>query len=41
MLLGAGFDARAYALSDMPELVVFEVDQRTTFDVKEPLLADE
>ena len=41
VLLGAGFDARSYRLSSMPELHVFEVDQQTTFDVKEPLLADE
>jgi len=40
VLLGAGMDARAWRL-DLPELRVFEVDQPTTFDVKEPLVADE
>jgi methyltransferase (TIGR00027 family) len=37
VLLGAGMDARAYR-TDLPELDVYEVDQWTTFDVKEPLL---
>ena len=41
VLLGAGFDARAYRLDGLEELHVFEVDQQTTFDVKEPLLAEE
>lgn len=41
VLLGAGFDARAYRMVGLDELKVFEVDQKTTFDVKEPLLADE
>jgi len=41
VLLGAGFDARAYRMDGMPELRVFEVDQQTTFDVKEPLLEGE
>ena len=41
VLLGAGMDARAYRMDNMPELRVFEVDQKTTFDVKEPLLATE
>jgi len=41
VMLGAGMDARAYRLHDLPELHVFEVDQQTTFDVKEPLLAHE
>jgi hypothetical protein len=47
VLLGAGMDARAYRLDkslygrEKDGLVVFEVDQPTTFDVKEPLLADE
>ena len=41
VLLGAGFDARAYRLAGLEELTVFEVDQQTTFDVKEPLLAKE
>merc|ERR1711953_1657381 len=31
-------DARAYRLENLTELNVFEVDQQTTFDVKEPLL---
>lgn len=38
VLLGAGFDSRAYRMSDVPDCVFFEVDQQTTFDVKEPLL---
>jgi len=41
VLLGAGMDARAYRMQGMPELRVFEVDQQTTFDVKEPLLRGE
>lgn len=41
VLLGAGFDARAYRMQGLEELHVFEVDQQTTFDVKEPLLMDE
>ena len=41
VLLGAGFDARAYRMEGMEKLSVFEVDQQTTFDVKEPLLANE
>jgi methyltransferase (TIGR00027 family) len=41
VLLGAGMDARAYRLAGLEELHVFEVDQPTTFNVKEPLLADE
>eukprot|EP00966_Prymnesium_polylepis_P228316 5284102-Prymnesium_polylepis.1 len=41
VLLGAGMDARAYRVTGLPELRVFEVDQQTTFDVKEPLLAGE
>jgi len=41
VLLGAGMDARAYRMDGLPELAVFEVDQKTIFDVKEPLLADE
>ena len=40
VLLGAGMDARAYRLR-LPELKVFEVDQQTTFDVKEPILRDD
>lgn len=50
VMLGAGMDARAYrrfaptpdssptSLIALPELSVFEIDQPTTFDVKEPLL---
>ena len=34
VLLGAGFDARAYRMSQLPDLAVFEVDQQTTFDVR-------
>ena len=41
VLLGAGMDARAYRMDGMPELSVFELDQKTTFDVKEPLVVDE
>ena len=41
VLLGAGFDARAYRLDGLEKLNVFEVDQQTTFDVKEPLLKEE
>jgi len=41
VLLGAGFDARAYRMQGLDELRVFEVDQQTTFDVKEALLVDE
>jgi len=41
VLLGAGMDARAWRLTHMPELRVFEVDQQTTFDVKEPLVRGE
>ena len=53
VLLGAGMDARAYRgfaasaggsgadVVGLPELKVFEVDQQTTFDVKEPLLRGE
>lgn len=41
VLLGAGMDARAYRMQGLAELSVFEVDQPTTFDVKEPLLAGE
>eukprot|EP00391_Amoebophrya_sp_Ameob2_P013719 CAMPEP_0178987184 /NCGR_PEP_ID=MMETSP0795-20121207/3124_1 /TAXON_ID=88552 /ORGANISM="Amoebophrya sp., Strain Ameob2" /LENGTH=305 /DNA_ID=CAMNT_0020678339 /DNA_START=422 /DNA_END=1338 /DNA_ORIENTATION=+ len=38
VLLGAGMDSRAFRLPGLPELKVFEVDQQTTFDVKEPIL---
>lgn len=38
VLLGAGVDARAYRLEGVPELTVFEVDQQTTFDFKEPIV---
>merc|ERR1712070_396169 len=41
VLLGAGMDARAYRMSHLNESVFFEVDQATTFDVKEPLLHDD
>jgi len=41
VLLGAGFDARAFRMSGLPELRVYEVDQKTTFEVKEPLLTGE
>ena len=41
VMLGAGMDARAYRMPDVPELNVFEVDQKTIFDVKEPLLRGE
>lgn len=41
VLLGAGFDARAYRMDGLGDLRVFEVDQATTFDVKEPLLHGE
>lgn len=41
VLLGAGMDTRAYRLPNVPDLRVFEVDQPTTFDVKEPLLENE
>lgn len=41
VLLGAGMDARAFRMESLSELRVFEVDQQTTFDVKEPLLRDE
>ena len=34
VLLGAGFDARAYRMPQLPDLAVFEVDQQTTFDVR-------
>lgn len=37
VLLGAGMDARAFRMH-LPELAVFEVDQKTIFDVKEPLV---
>jgi len=41
VLLGAGMDARAYRMDGLEHLAVFEVDQRTIFDVKEPLLNGE
>merc|ERR1719174_2273354 len=40
VLLGAGFDARAWRVP-LPDLRVFEVDQPTTFNVKEPLVKNE
>jgi O-methyltransferase involved in polyketide biosynthesis len=36
-----GDDARAYRMAGLHDLEVFEVDQQTTFDVKEPLLKEE
>jgi methyltransferase (TIGR00027 family) len=41
VLLGAGMDTRAYRMQGLDQLRVFEVDQWTTFDVKEPLLVGE
>lgn len=41
VLLGAGMDSRAYRIQGVDDLRVFEVDQWTTFDVKEPLLVGE
>lgn len=41
VLLGAGMDSRAYRMAGLEDLAVFEVDQKTTFDVKEPLLENE
>ena len=41
VILGAGFDARAYRMTGLDKLRVFEVDQQTTFDVKEPRLKGE
>lgn len=41
VLLGAGMDTRAYRMEGLPDLAVFEIDQQTTFDVKEPLLKGE
>merc|ERR1712070_437427 len=38
VLLGAGVDARAFRMDGLPELKVFEVDQQTTFDYKEPIV---
>ncbi|CAD7947982.1 unnamed protein product [Amoebophrya sp. A120] len=38
VLLGAGMDSRAYRMEGLEDLTVFEVDQQTTFDVKEPIL---
>lgn len=38
VLLGAGMDSRAYRMAGLDELRVFEVDQPTIFDVKEPLV---
>lgn len=40
VLLGAGVDARAFRIESVPELTVFEVDQQTTFDFKEPIVRD-
>mmetsp|Transcript_11655 Transcript_11655/g.25171 ORF Transcript_11655/g.25171 Transcript_11655/m.25171 type:complete len:237 (+) Transcript_11655:261-971(+) len=41
VILGAGMDSRAYRMAGLGDLHVFEVDQQTIFDVKEPLLAHE
>ena len=41
VMLGAGMDARAFRMQGLPELKVFEVDQATTFDIKEPLVRGE
>lgn len=38
VLLGAGVDARAFRIEGVPDLKVFEVDQPTTFDFKEPIV---
>lgn len=40
VLLGAGVDARAFRIEGMPELKVFEVDQQTTFDYKDPIVQE-
>jgi methyltransferase (TIGR00027 family) len=40
VMLGAGVDARAFRMESVPELNVFEVDQQTTFDFKEPIVAN-
>jgi len=39
VLIGAGMDARAFR-QDLPGMHVFEVDQKTIFDVKEPIVRD-
>jgi len=41
VLLGAGVDARAFRIEGVPELKVFEVDQPTTFEYKEPILQEQ
>ena len=41
VLLGAGMDSRAFRMGGLDDLKVFEVDQRTIFDVKEPLVAND
>jgi len=38
VLLGAGVDARAFRVEGMPDLNVYEVDQQTTFDFKDPIV---
>ena len=40
VLLGAGMDSRAFRMTSVDELAVYEVDQPTTFDIKEPLVAE-
>lgn len=39
VLIGAGMDARAFRLK-LPGMHIFEVDQQTIFDVKEPIVRD-
>lgn len=39
VIVGAGMDARAFRLH-LPQMHVFEVDQQTIFDVKEPIVQD-
>lgn len=41
VMLGAGMDARAYRMPDLPELHIYEIDKQDNFNVKEPLLKDE
>jgi methyltransferase (TIGR00027 family) len=41
VLPGAGMDSRAFRMHGLPDLRVYEVDQQTIFDVKEPLVRGE
>jgi len=41
VLLGAGMDSRAFRLPGIQNTIIFELDQETTFQVKEPILRDE